>query len=254
MKVQKRWKQIEQILSNSGSLSIKELADELHVSQTTIRRDLVKMEENNMIQRLWGGASPLKQELNDTINMQDEYILRFSRNLNIKEKIAKKAASFIKDGDSIFIDAGSTTSFIIDFIEAEDITIVTNSINNFPKLAKKNIRTYVPHGFINFGASAIMERDTNEKLNELNFDIAFLGTNGIDDKAGYTTRNEYDADIKKTVMNRSDQTFIVADSSKFGIKKFYTFANKNDVILITDVAPDFKLEHIILVNEEESQN
>ena len=55
-------------------------------------------------------------------------------------------------------------------------------------------------------------------------------------------------------MNRSDQTFIVADSSKFGIKKFYTFANKNDVILITDVAPDFKLEHIILVNEEESQN
>lgn len=248
MKVQKRWKQIEQILSKSGSLSIKELAEELNVSQTTIRRDLVKMEENNMIQRLWGGASPIQQELNDTINMQDEYILRFSRNLNTKELIAKKAASFIKDGYSIFIDAGSTTSFIIDFIEAEDVIVVTNSINNFPKLAKKNIRTYVPHGFINFGASAIMERDTNEKLNELNFNIAFLGANGIDDKAGFTTRNEYDSDIKKTVIKRSDQTFVVADSSKFGIKKFYTFANKNDVTLITEQMPAFPMENIIVVN------
>ena len=249
MKVQKRWTQIEQILSKSGSLSIKELADELRVSQTTIRRDLVKMEENNMIQRLWGGASPIKQELNDTINLQDEYILRFSRNLDKKRAVAKKAASYIKDGDSIFIDAGSTTSYIIEFIDAADVTVVTNSINNFSILAQKNIRTYVPHGFINFGASAIMGRDTNEKLNDLNFDIAFLGTTGIDEKAGFTTRNEYDADIKKAVISRSDSIYVVADSAKYGIKKFYTFANKGDVTLITDIMPEFEIGETIVLND-----
>lgn len=75
MKVEKRWAKIEQILNISGSASIQELAEQLNVSETTIRRDLVKMEEQNIIKRLWGGASVLDASTNDTRNFQDDYIL-----------------------------------------------------------------------------------------------------------------------------------------------------------------------------------
>ena len=85
MKVEKRWAKIEQILNTSGSASIQELSQKLNVSETTIRRDLVKMEEQNMIKRLWGGASVLDSSVGDTRNYQDDYILKFSRNIEVKK-------------------------------------------------------------------------------------------------------------------------------------------------------------------------
>jgi len=248
MKVEKRWQKIEKILSKSGSLSIKELADMLSVSETTIRRDLVKMENNNMIKRLWGGASTIEHETDENAHWQDDYILKFERNVDTKKKLCKYAASIIKDGDCVYLDAGSSTSFIAEYITANDITVVTNGINNFRILAEKNICTYVPNGYINYGSSAIMSSETSKQLANMNFDLVFLGTSGIDEWAGYTTRNEHDAAIKRSALARCNQNYVLSDHSKFHIKRLYTFANIADVTLITDEKPNFPIENIILVD------
>lgn len=247
MKVEKRREKIEQILNTSGSVSIQELAQQLNVSETTIRRDLIKMEESHMLKRLWGGAAIPDTLNNDSANFQDEYILKFSKNIDIKKGLAKYAASLIKDGDCVYIDAGSTTSCIVEYITAEDITLVTNAINIFPTLAEKKIKTYVPNGYINFGSAAVMSYETSNQLANMNFDIAFLGTSGIDQRAGYTTPNEHDATIKQSVISRSAQTFILSDGTKFNTKRFYTFANLNDVTLLTDSEPPFFIgKHITI--------
>lgn len=250
MKVQKRMQEIEQILSKSGSLSIKELADRLSVSETTIRRDLVKMETNNMIKRLWGGAQIEDQENNETANYLDDFILKFQRNIDVKKALAKYAASLIHDGQCIFIDAGSTTSFIAEYIEAKEITLVTNGINSLHILAQKNIRTYIPGGYINYGAAAVMSSGTSSQLIKMNFDLAFIGTSGIDEKSGFTTRDEYDASVKRSVISRSNMSYVLSDATKFNYKRLYTFANINDVILITNKKPSFNIEKLIVIDND----
>lgn len=242
MKIEKRHKLIEELLNSQGSLSIEEISQKIGVSEATIRRDLVKMEENNMIKRLWGGASPIEQDLNKHANMLDEYILKFSKNTDIKKELCKRAAQLIKDGDVIFIDAGSSTSFIIDYIEAKNITVVTNAINLLQQLASKDITTYVPCGMTNFGAAAIMGEDTCLCLANLNYDIAFLGASGVDETAGYSTQNTYDANIKRTVIANSQKCYVIADKSKLGIKKFYRFAQFNDIELISNLEKEAENE------------
>lgn len=251
MKVEKRWEKIEEILSKSGSLSVQELASMLSVSETTIRRDLVKMESQNMIKRLWGGASTLAHETNENAHWQDDYILNFKRGIDIKRALSKYAASLVKDNDCIYLDAGSSTSFIAEYITSHNVTVVTNGINNFQILAEKNIKTYVPNGFINFGSSAIMSSETSTQLAKLNFDLVFLGASGLDEQAGYTTRNEHDAAIKRSVLSRCSRNFLLCDHSKFGLKRLYTFADTNSVTLITDQEPDFSVENLILVDAEQ---
>lgn len=250
MKVEKRWEKIEEILSKSGSLSVQELASMLSVSETTIRRDLVKMESQNMIKRLWGGASTVAHETNENAHWQDDYILNFKRGVETKRALSKYAASLIKDNDCVYLDAGSTTSFIPEYITSHNITIVTNGINNFQVLAQKNIRTYVPNGYINFGSSAIMSSETSGQLANLNFDLAFLGTSGLDEYAGFTTRNEHDAALKRSVLSRCGRSYILCDHSKFSMKRLYTFAGTDSVTLITDKKPDFLVENMILVDAE----
>ena len=250
MKVEKRWAKIEQILNISGSASIQELDEQLNVSETTIRRDLGKMEEQNIIKRLWGGASVLDASTNDTRNFQDDYILKFSRNIAVKKSLARYAASLIHDGDCVFIDAGSTSSCVAEFIDASDITLVTNAMNIFQILAEKKIRTYIPNGYINFGSAAIMSSETGQQLANMNFDLAFLGTSGIDRKAGFTTQNEHDAAIKQSVLSRSAKSFILSEDSKFDVKRFYTFANLDDATLITNTEPPFSMEKYIVVPQK----
>lgn len=250
MKTEKRWQLIEEFLRKSGTLSVQELAEKLSVSETTIRRDLIKMENNNTINRLWGGASLAANNVDVAVQYQDEYILRFSKNIEAKKKIAKTAADLIFDGSCIFIDAGSTASYIPEFIIAADVTVVTNSLNIFPALAKKHIRTYLPHGFVNFACSAIMGPDTPDWIAEKNFDLVFLGNGGLDPVLGYTTRDETDAKIKRVALTRCPDhgAYVLSDCTKNGIRKFHTFASLNDVCLITDEVPPFPVERILLAS------
>ena len=248
MKTENRYKKIEQLLNKNGSLSVKELAEIVDVSEATIRRDLAEMEKRSVISRMWGGAKILEESAsNNVVNYSDEYLLRFSKNTHFKEELAKKACSLIKDGSTIFIDAGSTTSKMFDYLEGNDITVVTNSLYNIDKLASKNIQTFLPRGYVNFGSATILSMETTQDVASLNYDIVFLGTSGIDKQTGFTTRDIFDFNLKSTLISRASKTYIVSDSSKFGLRRPYTFANINDCTLITDKHPDFDIKDIIVI-------
>lgn len=251
MKTEKRWQMIEEFLHKSGTLSVQELAEKLSVSETTIRRDLIKMENNNMVNRLWGGACLATDKEDVAVQYQDEYIFRFGRNVEAKKRIARCAAKQIHDGNCIFIDAGSTTSYIPQYITASDVTVVTNSLNIFPILAEKRIQTYLPHGLVNFACAAIMGPDTAAWIAEKNFDLVFLGNGGLDPTLGFMTRDEIDARIKRCVLTRcqEDGAYILSDCTKNGMRKFHTFAGLNDACLITDELPPFPVERVLLAEE-----
>lgn len=248
MKASERHKRIESILREEGGLSVAEIAERTEVSEATIRRDLIAMEEKQMISRFWGGARVADEAVPDY--MKDENILRYSKSYNVKKELAKYAADLVPDGSYVFIDAGSTMYHMFEYLTAKDIVVVTNNIYNLQVLAEKKIATFIPQGFINFGAAAIMSAETALALADINYDVVFLGTQGIDERAGFSSSDNYDCSLKKTVAKKAVKTYVVSDSTKFGKRKLFSFADLDSVTLITNEKPPFYVNDCIVVNTE----
>lgn len=231
-----RWIEISEYLKEKKYASVEELMEKFQLSRSTLRRTLIAMEEKNLLKRVRGGAEII-EDTNSVISLDFQSI--FNTKKEEKIKIAEKAAQLIEDNDVIFIDSGSTCFYMIDYIEAKDITVVTNGIMHIQKLMSKGINTYILGGYAKPQQNLIMGEDIVKKISVMNFDKAFLGTMGIDARSGFTTMMLEDGEVKKAVIKSSDECYILADTSKFNIRKFYTYGNFNQATIITDSKVDF---------------
>lgn len=218
---------IMQMIENEQKVSNKKLLEALDTSESTLRRDLDYLESKGIIKRVHGGAILDK--------LEEETNFNFNKTTNIEQKImiGKKAAKLIKNNDFIFIDGGTTTHQLIDYIKAKDITVVTNGIMHVEKLNSLGIKTILLGGeikhstFITYGEIAVSE------LSQLSFDLAFIGTNGVGDEA-YTTADIHEAILKRMAISRSNQSYVLADSSKIGKKYFVDIVGIDEAILIKE--------------------
>ena len=240
-----RWTEIVNYLRNRKFATVEELMNEFNISRSTLRRDLIAMEERKLIVRTRGGAQIVEDAEDNYANYSLDNILNTHKEEKIK--IAKKAATFIKNNDVIFIDSGSTCYYVIDFIKAENITVVTNGIAHIQKLMAKGINTYILGGYAKPDQNLIIGEDTEKKVSNMNFDVAFLGTMGIDKEAGFTTSLLIDGDVKRAVIKSSKECYILADKSKFNIRRFYTYGNFNEGIIITDSKIDFNCDGLDII-------
>lgn len=246
-----RYKKIEELLKNKGNLTVREMAFELNVSEATIRRDLINMEEKNLIERIWGGAKVFTANSDDItgspyIDSNSEYSMRFYKNVEIKRNIGRYAASLIKNGMWVFIDSGSTVSYLCEYIETKDITVITNNINILQSLASKGITTYLTCGYINFSSASIVSNEASNDLSKFNYDIAFLGCGGIDEKFGFTSKDNADYLIKKTVVEKAHKVYVLADETKFDRRNPFTYASFNEATLISNKECAYIKDNIIV--------
>lgn len=227
------------------SISIQELSKEMNVSFSTVQRDLRKLEECGKIERSRGGA--ISNQVSKMLSNMNEIAVSEKVHLNEPEKevIAAYAAKFIKDGDCIFLDSGTTIAHLVPHIRSKHITIVTNSNYLQRKLAGCSGELFLLGGRYNpkfdmtLGASTIMQ------LENLRFNCAFLSASGVDLKSKelYSVESEI-AIIKKMAMKRSKKNFVLVDHTKFDIKAIHTYAKLTDIdYLFTDAYP--KEEKII---------
>lgn len=243
-----RRNKIIRLISKKGSLTVKELSELLGVSEPTIRRDLVKMEEQQTVARIWGGVRIADSALSPvTEHLGDQFALKFSRNLGAKQAIARYAASQIKNNTCVYVDAGSTCPLIFNYIEASGVTIVSPTIYNVETLVKKNIKLFTPHGYVDFSAAAVMSAETAYDLQRINYSIAFLGASALDSSGEFSSRDNYDVAAKEAVIKGAEKVFVLCDSSKFDTRLMYTFATISDCTLITDKDPGFGIPHLIVV-------
>ena len=232
-----RWTEIVNYLRNRKFATVEELMNEFNISRSTLRRDLIAMEERKLIVRTRGGAQIVEDAEDNYANYSLDNILNTHKEEKIK--IAKKAATFI--------NSGSTCYYVIDFIKAENITVVTNGIAHIQKLMAKGINTYILGGYAKPEQNLIIGEDTEKKVSNMNFDVAFLGTMGIDKEAGFTTSLLIDGDVKRAVIKSSKECYILADKSKFNIRRFYTYGNFNEGIVITDSKIDFNCDGLDII-------
>lgn len=232
-----RWIGISEYLKEKQYASIDELMEKFQLSRSTVRRTLIAMEEKNLLKRVRGGAEIID---NEEESLPKDFRESFNEKKEEKIKIAQKAAELIEDNDVIFIDSGSTCYYMIDNIKAKNITVVTNGILHIQKLMSMGINTYILGGYAKPEKNLIIGEDIVKKISSMNFDKAFLGTMGIDSRSGFTTMMLEDGEVKKAVIKSSDLCYILADTSKFNVRKFYTYGDFSQATIITNSKLEFE--------------
>lgn len=226
---QKRLDEILKLVNENGSVTVQELMEKLEASEATIRRDLTLLNTNGSLHRVHGGATSLVKYYSTDESME------FRNKLNIEEKkiIGKYAASLIKPKDFVFIDGGTSTLTMIEYITEKDAVYITCSIVHARKLAEKDCKVYLTGGELKLSTEVMVGDITLMQLSNYNFTIGFWGVNGITMKNGFSTPDVIEAAVKKKSMQHCKDRYILADKEKFGAICPVTFANFEDATIIT---------------------
>ncbi|MGM9988829.1 MAG: DeoR/GlpR family DNA-binding transcription regulator [Bacillaceae bacterium] len=237
MLTEQRQQFIIQLLKERGFIKLQDVIDLTNASESTVRRDFVQLENEKKLKRVHGGAT-LVQGMTE----EKDYTEKQQTNVGSKLQIAKYAASLIEDGDCIYLDAGTTTYEMIQFMEEKDITIVTNGLMHVEKLLNKNFPVYVTGGNVKHKTRALIGRAAIESLKTYRFNKCFLGTNGAHPLYGYTTPDPEEALIKQTAASLSLQTFVLVDETKMEEVTFSKFLEIDEGIMVTNELDDSKLK------------
>jgi len=221
-------------LNLNKTITIKELANNFDVSESTIRRDLDELEEKGYVKRTHGGAI-----LIDKFNNEYNFIKKTKENIKEKTEIAKYAADLVEDGDIIAINSSTLTYLMAKELKVKNLKIITNSVDIIVELSNKNNYDISVLGGDYFHLARTIEGPITEKqIREMHFDKAFLGVNGIDLDLALSTASPIEASSKKAMIDCSDQSYILSESNKFDNASFYKIADFKD---ITAIISDHKL-------------
>ncbi len=246
MLTEERYSLILERVSRQGSVRLTELCEMLEASESTVRRDLNALAKKGLLVKVHGGAIAAE----DSFNYEERNVAEKSL-LFIEEKnaIAKYAASLVEDGDFIFIDAGTTTERMIEFLEKADITVVTSSFVHAKRLAQRGFRVFIPAGEIKVTTEAIVGAECVLSLMGYNFTKCFIGVNGISFTGGMSTPDKNEAAVKSAVIRNSRKTYFLADHSKFDKATSARFAEMNNGVIITDRLDNKKYNNYTSVKE-----
>lgn len=231
MLTEERFARIISEVDSKGSVTIADLMKLLDASESTIRRDLDELDSEGRITRVRGGAISKAASL----HTKDDDISK-RRSVKRKEKlsIGSYAASLIKPGDFVYIDAGTTTAQMLPFITEHDATFVTNAVNHAMTLASAGFLVYILGGEFKRMTEAIVGEEALYSLKKYNFTKGFFGANGITKDEGYTTPELKEAMVKRQAFMSCKERYVLADDTKFGIISSISFAEFDSAEVITD--------------------
>jgi DeoR family transcriptional regulator of aga operon len=185
---------------------------DLSVSPATVRRDLQSLHEQRLLERTHGGAV--------AIGGLYELPMRHKTELHRDEKtrIARAAAAHVREGMSVALTGGTTTTEVSRMlVHRGQLTVVTNAVNIAAELAvRPNIRLIVSGGVARSASYELVGPLADDALRQLNIEVAFVGVNGITASTGLTTHDEVEARTDRVLVERSARVIVVADGSKVG--------------------------------------
>lgn len=222
--------QMLQLLENKEVVFLSDFCQTLDgVSESTVRRDLKTLEREGQITLLRGGGACLKQGSYEMpVNSKG------IKNVSEKEQIARYAAELVKDGESIYLDSGSTAYRMIPHLKDKDINVITTNALIFSDMQDMKMKCFIVGGEINFSTGSIFGVTTIKELSEMYFDKAFLGVNGISERAGISTPTVQEAEKKRIVKQNSTETYVLADHSKIGKNALCKVFELGEVPIICD--------------------
>ena len=249
MLTEQRFDIILKLLEEKKSVTVTELRELLDASESTVRRDITALDKAGKLTKVFGGAVALNHKVTayePTVAQKSEL------NKEEKKKIAKYAASLITPDDFVYLDAGTTTGLMLEYLAGVRAAFVTNAVSHAQTLAKMGIRVYLIGGELKSSTEAVVGSQAMQMIQMYHFTKGFFGTNGVTRRSGCTTPDVNEAVIKKTAMEQCRQCYVLCDASKFNSISSVTFADFEKPIFITDrKVPGYeKSKHIIVCETE----
>lgn len=227
-------------LLKEGSMTLDELAKKFNVSVMTIRRDLSKFENQDVILISQGTVY-----LNKSVGSEESYILKKDKMIAEKIRIAQKAIEYINDGEVVYIDCGTTCAQIAEELAKsnKNVTVMTSSILVVNALfMAENIDLCMLPGKYREKSIGFIGDLTIDFVRKFYFDKAFMGAEGIDTEYGISLPHLEEGLTKQAIARQANTVFVVTDHSKFSLKTLYSYADYNDIdYIITDSNPDFNM-------------
>jgi DeoR/GlpR family transcriptional regulator of sugar metabolism len=229
--VPERWDRLRAVIRKQRFVRVDELCRALDVSPATVRRDLEHLEERGEIERVHGGAVSVDNRLSEPV-----FDAKAELAADEKQRIARAALAYLKPGDTIYVDGGSTLlEFTRLLVDHENLTVVTNSFRAATELAGRGPRLILVGGELRRLSQTMVGPLTKNLLGQVHVDTAFMGTIGLSVDEGMTTTDPGEAYTKKLVLERAGRVILLADSSKVGKVAFAEAgALENIDVLVTD--------------------
>ncbi len=203
--VEQRRKKIMQKIQVQKNVNVEQLAKELNVTPLTIRRDLQYWEDKGALERYYGGARLVQSFVENDENNNEPY----------KHAIAKYAATFINDGDTIFINTSSTALLVIQYIIGKRVTVITNNGKAIFCEHDPLVEIVLTGGELRFPKETMTGDFALNNLRRVRANKAFLGCSGFDAEVGMSTAILQEVNVNETMISRcSGEAFILADATK----------------------------------------
>ena len=248
MLAEERFALILEQLNEQRTVTVQQLCEALHTSESTIRRDLTELDRQGRLTKVHGGAT-----LPDSRFLADEPTMEAKETLAVEQKrsIAQAAAQLINANDFVFIDAGSTTLELVRALTGDALkaSYLTNGVAHARTLAQKGCKVFLLGGLLRPETEAIIGAAALYSLQQYNFTKAFLGANGVALDAGFTTPDPEEAAGKATAVRRAREAWFLVDDSKFARIYPAVIAELSGGAILTNHCPNPKYRQFTLIKE-----
>ena len=235
MLTEQRFERILERLKVKKSITVAEITEDLGISESTARRDITALDKAGKLTKVFGGAVAAEH----TYEMKEPTV---AQKVNVRKeekiKIAQYAADMIGDNDFVYLDAGTSVGYMVEFLAEKRAAFVTNAVAHAQRLAAQGNRVLLIGGELKSSTEAVVGAQAIELLRKYHFTKGFFGTNGIHIESGCTTPDIREAAIKEMAILRSAKAYILADSTKFGQVAPVTFSELDAVDIITTKLKD----------------
>lgn len=231
---EERLSKMEAYIRLQKSVSLDTLCEVFGISKNTVRRDIADIIARTDIRKIYGGVSIPYNKI--PLPFEE----RMSINTDKKDCIGRLASSLVEDGDIIYVDSGTTTCRIIDYLQGRrGVTVLTHSldvINRAVLYPELNIISL--SGTLNRKTLSFTGQSTIDTLQSFNISKAFMAANGITLQNGATQSTSIEFAIKKSVVERSHDVYLLVENRKFGVVSLYTYCPLDRIdVIVTDAAP-----------------
>lgn len=225
-----------ELLQARNAMPIRQLAQELQVSEMTIRRDISERHTDSIV--VTSGVAFYRG--GGSIAESYDLILEQKAQSFEKDCIGRMAASMVEPGDVFFLDIGTTAAYMAKHLKSKiDITVVCFTMNSLLELQKKEIGTLiVSGGFYHRDTQTFESDETIAMVSNIRANKAFIVPAGISMEMGLTCINQYETRVKKICLSRASRKILLADSSKFDRVSPVHFADWDEIdMVVTDRVP-----------------
>jgi len=228
-----RLSEMVSFIERKGIVSMEDLCSVFDIALSTARKDISYLAAKGAVQKVYGGAKAInKSSFNDFLTYERRSVIDKEEKL----MVARKAASFVEEGDIIFLDSGTTTARIIDFLQDKQVAIFTANVEVLIKAMKyDNLEVYFIGGKLNRKSCSTEKFWAMDHLKNFNIGKAFMAASGYSIKGGATHGSPWEYETKRYAVERAMETYLVITNMKIDKKTLVKYADANEIKnVITD--------------------